>query len=96
MERALTRREVLPLGYQDAGGRTSEREAEPAGLLTAGGRWYLVAWCRLRRAPRGFRLDRIRGAAPTGQAAPRRELADLLGSAATGAVTPDALDSLAP
>ncbi|EIV94605.1 YafY family protein [Frankia sp. QA3] len=96
VERALTRREVLSLSYLDAGGRTSEREVEPAGLLTTEGRWYLVAWCRLRRAPRGFRLDRIRGAAPTGQAAPRRELADLLGSAAAGAVTPAVLDSLAP
>ncbi|CAJ59215.1 MULTISPECIES: helix-turn-helix transcriptional regulator [Frankia] len=96
VEWALTRREVLSLSYLDAGGRTSEREVEPAGLLAAEGRWYLVAWCRLRRAPRGFRLDRIRAAAPTGQAAPRRELADLLGSAATGAVTPAVLDSLAP
>nr|WP_255650222.1 WYL domain-containing protein [Frankia sp. ArI3] len=70
---------MLPLGYQDAGGRTSEREAEPAGLLTAGGRWYLVAWCRLRRAPPRFparpdprrRSDRA-GGPPAGARRPAR------------------------
>jgi proteasome accessory factor B len=95
VERAITGQEVLRLIYLDASGQTSEREVEPAGLLTAGGRWYLLAWCRLRRAPRGFRLDRIRAAAPTGSPAPPREIGDMLGSAAAGAVTPPALDGLA-
>jgi proteasome accessory factor B len=95
VERALTGREVLRLHYLDADGQASERDVEPAGLLTAEGRWYLLAWCRMRRAPRGFRLDRIQSAAPTGHPAPRRDLADMLNSAAAAAATPPALESLA-
>jgi proteasome accessory factor B len=96
VERAVTGHEVLWLSYLDSGGQASEREVEPVGLLTAGGRWYLLAWCRMRSAPRGFRLDRIQAAASTGRPAPPRELADMLTSAAAGAVTPSALDGLAP
>ncbi|MFF9409701.1 alpha/beta hydrolase fold domain-containing protein [Streptomyces anandii] len=41
----------------DSAGRESDRVVEPVGLLTAGGRWYLIAWCRTRQARGGFRLD---------------------------------------
>jgi proteasome accessory factor B len=96
VEQALTGREILWLDYLDAAGEASGREVEPAGLLTAEGRWYLLAWCRMRRAPRGFRLDRIQAATLTGRPAPRRNLADMLNSAAAGAATPPALQTLAP
>lgn len=95
VEQALTAARVLRLTYVDAAGRESEREVEPAGLLTAGGRWYLVAWCRTRQAGRGFRLDRIAAAAPTGERAHPHDLAELLhGSAAAAAVPPAALAPL--
>ncbi|NUQ96722.1 MAG: WYL domain-containing protein [Streptomyces sp.] len=95
VEQALTDARVLRLSYVDAAGRESEREVEPAGLLTAQGRWYLIAWCRTRRAGRGFRLDRIAAAATTGEQARPHDLADLLhGSAAADAVPPAALASL--
>ncbi|MDH6108421.1 putative DNA-binding transcriptional regulator YafY [Kitasatospora sp. MAP12-15] len=97
VEQALSNGTVLQLRYVDAAGRESERVVEPAGLLTADGRWYLIAWCRTRRAGRGFRLDRITAAAATGEQAQPHDLADLLrGSAAAGAVRPTALASLAP
>ena len=32
---------------------------EPVGLFGTYTGWYLAAWCRLRQAPRAFRLDRI-------------------------------------
>ncbi|MDH6132982.1 putative DNA-binding transcriptional regulator YafY [Kitasatospora sp. MAA4] len=97
VEQALTERMVLHLSYADAAGRESDRVVEPAGLLTTDGRWYLIAWCRTRRAGRGFRLDRITAAAPTGEQAPPHDLAGLLlGSAAAGAVMPTTLASLAP
>ncbi|WP_327067647.1 WYL domain-containing protein [Kitasatospora sp. NBC_01302] len=55
---------------------------EPAGLLTADGRWCLIAWCRTRRAGRGFRLDRVTAAPPTDEPAQPHDLnALLLGSA---------------
>ncbi|MCQ8828175.1 helix-turn-helix transcriptional regulator [Streptomyces malaysiensis] len=97
VEQALTDNTVLRLSYTDAAGRESNRIVEPAGLLTAEGRWYLIAWCRTRRAGRGFRLDRITTAAPTGEQAQPHVLTDLLlGSSAAGAVPPAALASLTP
>ncbi|GAA2261654.1 YafY family protein [Kitasatospora cystarginea] len=95
VEQALTTGTVLRLSYVDAAGWESDRVVEPAGLLTAEGRWYLIAWCRTRRAGRGFRLDRIAAATPTGEQAPPHDLASLLlGSAAAGAVRPTSLASL--
>ncbi|GAA4547022.1 helix-turn-helix transcriptional regulator [Amycolatopsis samaneae] len=95
VERAVTGHGVLRLSYTDASGRESVRVVEPAGLLTARGQWYLVAWCRERRAGRGFRLDRIVAAAPTGERARPHDLAELLrGSAGAGAVPPAALAPL--
>ena len=43
----------------DAQSRESVRVVEPAGLFGTQKGWYLAAWCRLRQAPRAFRLDRI-------------------------------------
>ncbi|MGW2815538.1 helix-turn-helix transcriptional regulator [Streptomyces sp. NPDC001415] len=97
VEQALTANTVLRLSYIDATGREIDRVVEPAGLLTTDGRWYLIAWCRTRRAGRGFRLDRITAAAPTGERAQPHDLAELLhGSTAAGAVQPTALASLTP
>src|SRR5215472_4341758 len=36
-----------------------ERDVEPISLVYLGERWHLGAYCRLRRGPRLFRLDRI-------------------------------------
>ncbi|WP_331734987.1 WYL domain-containing protein (plasmid) [Streptomyces sp. NBC_00597] len=96
VEQALATHTVLRLSYVDAAGREGDRTVEPAGLLTAGGRWYLIAWCRMRRAGRGFRLDRITAATPTTERAGGHDLAELLhGSAAAGAVQPAALAGFA-
>lgn len=95
VEQSLTTGTVLRLSYVDATGRRSDRAVEPAGLLTADGRWYLIAWCRTRQAGRGFRLDRITAATPTAEPAQPHDLTELLrGSAAADAVRPGALASL--
>ncbi|WP_405802830.1 helix-turn-helix transcriptional regulator [Streptomyces sp. NBC_01187] len=97
VEQALADNTALRLSYTDAAGHESNRVVEPAGLLTADGRWYLIAWCRTRRAGRGFRLDRIAAAAPTGEQAQPHDLTELLrGSAAASAVRPTALTPLTP
>nr|WSW48032.1 YafY family transcriptional regulator [Streptomyces sp. NBC_01001] len=97
VEQALTTNTVLRLSYIDATGRESDRAVEPAGLLAADGRWYLIAWCRTRQAGRGFRLDRITAAVPTTEQAQPQDLTELLrGSAGAGAVQPTTLDPLAP
>ncbi|WP_329195693.1 MULTISPECIES: helix-turn-helix transcriptional regulator [unclassified Streptomyces] len=95
VEQALTTSTVLRLSYTDAAGGQSRRAVEPAGLLAAGGRWYLIAWCRTRRAGRGFRLDRITAATLTSERARSHDLTDLLReSTAAAAVQPPVLARL--
>jgi predicted DNA-binding transcriptional regulator YafY len=60
VQRALDSGHVLRLRYRDANDRMTSRAVEPMGLLHGPRGWYLLAWCRLRNAPRGFLLDRIR------------------------------------
>jgi predicted DNA-binding transcriptional regulator YafY len=71
---ALSARQVLRFGYVDRHGATTRREVEPLAYLGGTHNWYLLAWCRLRRAQRAFRLDRIVDAVVTGEPAPPREL----------------------
>ncbi|GAA3766313.1 YafY family protein [Plantactinospora mayteni] len=71
---ALLSRTVLAIEYVDRNGAISHRLIEPVELLGAGRQWYLVGWCRLRQEVRGFRLDRMRRAAPTNETAPPRSI----------------------
>ncbi|EKF40499.1 helix-turn-helix transcriptional regulator [Nitratireductor indicus] len=59
LERAVEKREVLRLDYNDEAGRGSERDVRPLGLWFWGKVWTLVAWCELRGDFRTFRIDRI-------------------------------------
>ncbi|MEU7746786.1 WYL domain-containing protein [Nonomuraea sp. NPDC049158] len=77
VEQAVARRRVVWIRYADSAGRESEREVEPGGLLTASGSWYLIGWCRSRRAGRGFRLDRILAAELRDEPCPARTVTSL-------------------
>ena len=69
---ALAARRVLRIGYADRHGLVTRRDVEPLGYVGAAGRWYLLAWCRLRDAVRAFRTDRITAVTVTAQVpAPR-------------------------
>ncbi|MGW4207507.1 helix-turn-helix transcriptional regulator [Lentzea sp. NPDC004789] len=95
VHRALDTNTVLRLTYTDAAGQETGRVVEPAGLLTADGRWYLIGWCRTRRAGRGFRLDRITAAHNTAERVRPHDLNELLrGSPAAGAMRPATLAPL--
>lgn len=59
LEHALIDSVAIELTYRDADGRETVRVVEPAGVVGTRNGWYLVAWCRLRQAPRSFRLPRI-------------------------------------
>jgi predicted DNA-binding transcriptional regulator YafY len=72
VEQAVLDGEVVTIDYEDRTGATTTRTIEPAGFVGDADHWYLVAWCRLRRAGRSFRLDRIRSFQPTGELAPVR------------------------
>lgn len=50
---------LLDLDYSDRSGRASRRSIEPLRLVSAGRRWYLLAWDRSREDWRLFRADRI-------------------------------------
>ena len=47
------------IDYVRSDGEESERDVEPAQLLTQAGKWYLIAFDRLRSDWRIFRLDRM-------------------------------------
>jgi len=56
---ALSAHRVLRFGYRDRHGAATIRLVEPLGYIGGREHWYLLAWCRLRRDVRCFRLDRI-------------------------------------
>lgn len=76
VEQAILARRVLRIWYEDRDGVTTEREVEPIVAMAGPYGWYLIAWCRLRRDTRVFRLDRIRKAVLTGLPAPPRRYED--------------------
>ena len=57
---ALTNFSLTRIVYTNASNETTNRTIEPFALLSAREGWLLVAWCRLRKEFRHFRLDRIR------------------------------------
>ena len=66
LAQACRDREQARFDYEDREGERSERLVEPHQLVSAGRRWYLVAW-DLRRADwRTFRVDRLGGLRPAG------------------------------
>lgn len=72
---------VVVLDYVDGGGRrTAQRPVEPLAFANDWGHWYLLAWCRRRRAGRWFRMDRIAAAWPTTEAFAHRDLAEVFGA----------------
>ncbi len=67
-------REEVRFDYRRHDGETSRRLVEPHRLVTAGRRWYLVAWDQRRDDWRTFRLDRLHGARLAGRRFAPREI----------------------
>jgi len=87
LDEAVRRGVVTVLDYVDKKGTTTRRRAvEPMALAATGGHWYLLAWCRRRRAGRWFRLDRIESAHVTTELAPARDLLVTFGQPPVDAV----------
>lgn len=57
---ALTNFHLTSIEYTNEANRTSSRLIEPFALLSTQEAWLLVAWCRLRKEFRYFRIDRIK------------------------------------
>lgn len=58
LQNALTNYNLVEIQYINKEGIATNRLIEPFALLSSEN-WYLVAWCRLRKEFRFFRLDRI-------------------------------------
>lgn len=63
---AVRAHESVRFDYGDAARHAPPRRAEPHHVVTAGGRWYLVAWDLDRTGWRTFRVDRITLRTPNG------------------------------
>lgn len=57
---ALTNFYVTRIEYANEANKVTSRLIEPFALLNTKENWLLVAWCRLRKEFRYFRLDRIK------------------------------------
>ncbi|MEV0650939.1 YafY family protein [Phytomonospora sp. NPDC050363] len=71
---ACQRGQRLRFGYDAKNGETTRRHADPHRLVTADGRWYLVAYDLDRHDWRTFRADRVTAPEATGARAARHEL----------------------
>jgi predicted DNA-binding transcriptional regulator YafY len=67
IQHSLGKQLVLQLDYFAYHNDTlSQREVEPIGIVFMSASWHLIAWCRLRKGYRDFRMDRIKGLVLTG------------------------------
>lgn len=65
LEEAMAEQRVVRIRYVAGDGSTTTRDVEPVMFGSANGRWYLIAWCRLRSAIRWFLVTRIEHASVT-------------------------------
>ena len=84
LDEAVRQQRVVVLRYTNSAGAQTARAVEPVALAATRGHWFLLAWCRLRRAPRWFRTDRISAAHLTGEDAPAHDASTLFGTPAAG------------
>jgi predicted DNA-binding transcriptional regulator YafY len=87
LEQAVLERRVVELDYEDRDGNRGVRKVEPAGFVGSDLHWYVVAWCRLRRDGRTFRIDRIHRVTLLTELAPARSF-ELVSSDLPPAVRP--------
>lgn len=59
LQYALTNFLLIQIDYTNKDSTTSTRVVEPFALISTTENWLLIAWCRLRKEFRYFRLDRI-------------------------------------
>jgi predicted DNA-binding transcriptional regulator YafY len=96
LEAAVSTQRVVRISYADRRGTTTERDVEPHSFLSGRGTWYLLGWCRLRSAGRGFRLDRIVTAELLDEEAPLRDFAEIAGDLIDIATVPSILEGFVP
>lgn len=95
VERAIVERRVVEIDYVDKHDEPTSRTVEPVAVMGVQPHWYLWGFCRLRKAPRVFRFDRIRSATVLEEGARDRgldpadiELGDLINRGILGDFSP--------
>jgi predicted DNA-binding transcriptional regulator YafY len=80
VDEAIRDQVVVVIDYTDRDGTATERRpVEPQIYALNGDQWFLLAWCRKRRAGRWFRLDRIDRAVLTTERVVPRDLVETFG-----------------
>ncbi len=59
IQKAIASKSTLKIGYKNLKEEISTREIEPIGLVFYAFYWHIIAWCRLRREYRDFKVSRI-------------------------------------
>ena len=59
LQNALTNFSLTKIEYKNEDNKTTSRLVEPFALISTTENWLMIAWCRLRKEFRYFRLDRI-------------------------------------
>lgn len=59
LQKAISDKTVINIGYKNNNGEASERAVEPIGLIFYALAWHLIAWCHKRSEYRDFRVSRI-------------------------------------
>jgi predicted DNA-binding transcriptional regulator YafY len=59
LQSAITNFCLIKINYSNEQNDPTERSIEPFALVSTTDNWLLIAWCRLRKEFRYFRLDRI-------------------------------------
>lgn len=58
---ALASQQVVKMDYYSfSNEEATNREVEPIGVFYLNSAWHMIAWCRMRKGYRDFRLDRIK------------------------------------
>ena len=79
LSEAIGQSQRMFMEYRSLDDELTQRKIDPYGVVARDGRWYLVAYCHLRRDYRTFRLDRIQQAQPLDEAFTRDERFDYRG-----------------
>ncbi|NKX93696.1 WYL domain-containing protein [Sanguibacter hominis ATCC BAA-789] len=77
LEQAMAERRVVRIRFVARDGAVTTRDVDPVLFAQAGGSWYLIGWCRLRRAMRWFLVARIARASVTSTPCDEHAVADV-------------------
>lgn len=80
LDEALRQGLVARIDYESADGERTQRTIEPLAFARSSGRWYVLAWCKLRRAGRWFLLERVRRVRLTRERFAPRDLRAVFGA----------------